>query len=109
MPFQIPTVDEVRVAASIADVPVTDAQADAIIETVKNFESRNTDCLGLKSWHIASGEHAFAQQFSGPKPFVEVHFHYLHGDPQQLESAPLGLEVTLFSVDGTVRSSQDYG
>ena len=111
MPFQIPTIDEVRVAGSIAEVPVTDAQASAIIETIEHFESTHTPCMGLKSWHIASGDRAFAYRplLSGADAFVEVHFHYLHEDPKQLESAPLGLEVTLFNPDGSVRSSQDYG
>ena len=49
---------------------------------------------------------AYRPLLAGDEAFVEVHFHYL---PEQLEQAPLGLEVTLFNPDGSVRSSQDFG
>ena len=99
--------DEVLVAGSIAGVPVTQAQAEAIVATIAHFESPDTPCLGLKSWTVAEPEIAFAPQLDDS--FVEIHFHYLSDDSLQLESAPLGLEVTLFNADGTVRSSQDFG
>lgn len=107
MPVPAATVDEVLVAGSLAGVPVSLAQAQAIVDTIAHFESPDTDCLGLKSWTVAEPEIAFAPQVDDT--FVEVHFHYLPAEPLRLESAPLGLEVTLFNVDGTVRSSQDFG
>ncbi len=107
MPASPATVDEVLVAGSLAGVPVTQAQAEAIVATIAHFESPETACLGLKSWNVADPEIAFAPQVDDS--FVEVHFHYLPEDSAQLESAPLGLEVTLFNTDGTVRSSQDFG
>jgi hypothetical protein len=105
------TADQVLVAGALANVPVNAAQADAIVETITHFESDETPCLGLKSWHIAGEDNALAYRplLSGDDAFVEVHFHYLSEDPRQIESAPLGLEVTLFNPDGTVRSSQDFG
>jgi hypothetical protein len=108
MPFPIPTVDEVLVAGSLAGVPVTLAQAQAITDTIAHFESPDTQCLGLKSWHIAPACEAMVYRplLAGDEAFVEAHFHYL---PEQLEASPLGLEVTLFNPDGTVRESQDFG
>jgi len=108
MASALPTVDEVLVAGSIAHVPVTPAQARAIIDTIGRIESPETPGLGLKSWHIAPADDAIAYRplLAGDEAFVEVHFHYL---PEQLEQAPLGLEVTLFNPDGSVRSSQDFG
>ena len=104
----VPTIEEVLVAGSIAEVPVTTAQAQAIVDTIERFESPENPCMGLKSWHIAPADHALAYRplLAGDEAFVEVHFHYL---PEQLEAAPLGLEVTLYNPDGSVRSSQDYG
>ena len=108
MPSALPTLDEVLVAGSIANVPVTPAQAHAIIATIERLEDPNNGCLGLKSWHIAPADDAIVYRplLAGDEAFVEVHFHYL---PKQLEQAPLGLEVTLFNPDGSVRSSQDFG
>lgn len=107
MPVPVATVDEVLVAGSLAGVSVSIPQAQAIVETIAHFESRDTQCLGLKSWTVAEPEIAFAPEVDDS--FVEVHFHYLPEDSRQLESAPLGLEVTLFNADGSVRSSQDFG
>lgn len=107
MPVPAATVDEVLVAGSLAGVPVSLAQAQAIVETIAHFESPDTHCIGLKSWTVAEPDIAFAPQLDDS--FVEVHFHYLPEDSERLESAPLGLEVTLFNADGTVRSSQDFG
>jgi hypothetical protein len=108
MPSAIPTLDEVLVAGSIAHVPVTPAQADAIIATIERIESPENPGLGLKSWHIAPADDAIAYRplLAGDEAFVEVHFHYL---PEQLEVSPLGLEVALFNPDGSVRESQDFG
>jgi hypothetical protein len=108
MPFPIPTVDEVLVAGSLAGVPVTLAQAQTITDTIAHFESPDTQCLGLKSWHIAPAGEAMVYRplLAGDEAFVEAHFHYL---PEQLEASPLGLEVTLFNPGGTVRESQDFG
>ena len=108
MAFPLPTIDEVLVAGSLAGVPVTRAQAQALIDTIEHFESPESPCLGLKSWHIAPAGEAMVYRplLAGDEAFVEVHFHYL---PEQLEASPLGLEVTLFNPDGTVRESQDFG
>jgi hypothetical protein len=108
MPLPLPTIDEVLVAGSLAGVPVTPSQAQAIIDTVAHFEAPETPCLGLKSWHIAPAGEAMVYRplLAGDEAFVEAHFHYL---PEQLEASPLGLEVTLFNPDGTVRESQDFG
>lgn len=108
MPSPMPTLDEVLVAGSIADVPVTPAQAQAIIDTIKRIDAPDAPCIGLKSWHIASAAEALAYRplLAGDEAFVEVHFHYL---PEQVETAPLGLEITLFNPDGSVRDSQDFG
>ena len=108
MAFPLPTVDEVLVAGSIADVPVTREQAHAIIATIERFESPETPCLGLNAWHIASAAEAMLYRplLTGDAAFVEVHFQYLHDD---LEVTPPGLEVTLFNLDGSVRDSQDFG
>jgi hypothetical protein len=108
MAFPLPTTDEVLVAGSLAGVPVTPAQARAIIGTIEHFDSPESPCLGLKSWHIAPAGEAMVYRplLAGDEAFVEAHFHYL---PTQLESSPLGLEVTLFNPDGTVRESQDFG
>jgi hypothetical protein len=108
MAFAPPTCDEVFVVGSLAGVPVTTAQAQAILDTIQHFESPESPCLGLKSWHVASGDETIADP---PRPdedvsFVEVHFHYL---PDNVEVAPLGLEVTLFNPDGSVLGSQDFG
>lgn len=108
MPSQVPTLDEVLVAGSLAGVPVTPAQAQAVVDTITHIESPESPCLGLKSWHIAPADEAMVYRplLSGDEAFVEVHFHYL---PHQVETAPLGLEVTLFNPDGSVRESQDFG
>jgi hypothetical protein len=108
MAFPLPTLDEVLVAGSLADVPVTPRQAQAIVDTIVHFESPESPCLALKSWHIASVGEAMVYRplLAGDGAFVEVHFHYL---PEGLEASPLGLEVTLFHPDGSVRESQDFG
>lgn len=108
MAHAVPTIDEVLVAASLAEVTVTTAQAQAIIDTIGRIESSEGRCIGLKSWHIAGGRdaHAYWPLLAADDAFVEVHFHYL---TDQIETAPLGLEVTLFNPDGSVRYSQDYG
>ena len=108
MALPLPTLDEILVAGSLAGIPVTRAQAQAIIDTIERFESPASPCLGLKSWHIAPAGQAMVYRplLAGDDAFVEVHFHYL---PEQLEATPLGLEVTLFNPDGSVRESQDFG
>jgi hypothetical protein len=108
MAFPIPTVDEVLVAGSLAGVPVTPAQAQAVVATVEHFESPESPCLGLNSWHIASATESmlYGPPLAGDAALVEVHFQYLH---DELEVSRPGLEVTLFNPDGSVRNSQDFG
>jgi len=108
MPSQVPTLDEVLVAGSLAGATVTPAQAQAIVETIKHFECPESPCLGLKSWHIASADEAIADRprSAGDDAFVEVHFRYV---PDHIEVASLGLEVTLYNPDGGVLESQDFG
>jgi hypothetical protein len=108
MPFPIPTVDEVLVAGSLAGVPVTPEQAHAVIATVEHFESPESPCLGLNSWHVASANESmlYGPPLAGDSALVEVHFQYLHDD---LEVSRPGLEVTVFNRDGSVHNSQDFG
>src|ERR1700751_3039020 len=106
MSFAIPTIDEVLVAGALVNVPVTPAQARAVVESIERFEAPDSPCLGLKSWHIPSpGQAIPPPRRAGDEAFVEVHFHYL---PENVELTPLGLEVTLFNPAGTVLSPQDF-
>lgn len=109
MPSHIPTLAEVLVAGSLAGATVTPAQTQAIIDTIEHFESPESPCLGLKSWHIAAADEAIADRprsAGDDEAFVEVHFRYI---PDHVEIAPLGLDVTLYNRDGGVLESQDFG
>jgi hypothetical protein len=107
----MPTVDpsEILAAGSLIDVAVTSAQAEAIAAQLLVYDKPETPCLGLHSWRIPPRADAFSDANApGPGP-VEVHFHYLPEEPHHIESEHVGLEVTIYELDGSVSNSQDYG
>jgi len=93
------TASEIRALATQAELPISDAQITAIVDTIAVYESDDSPCAGLH--HLSLGD----ARMSACAGAVEAEFSYLHrGLPRHL-----GLEVTVFAVDGTVVHSQDFG
>lgn len=93
------TASEIRALARQAHLPISDAQITAIVDAAAAYESDTSPCAGL---HHLSLSDARMPDFAGA---IEAEFSYLHqGLPRHL-----GLEVTVFAVDGTVVHSQDFG
>lgn len=90
---------DIRRAAEEAQIDITDAQVKAIAAQAAVYEQPETPAAGLH--HIVLEREGLANL---PEA-IEAHFHYLRLDsPSQL-----GLEVTIFGMDGEVRGSQDFG
>ena len=93
------TAEQIRESAARARLPISDAQVAALVATICVYESAASPCAGLH--HLSLGD-ARMTNFAGA---IEAEFSYLHrGLPRHL-----GLEVTVFAVDGAVVYSQDHG
>lgn len=85
----------------MTDHPLTDAQQHAIEAQAAVYGTDPTICQGLHHYTVKP-----ASEDAGPYPpgAVAAMFHYV---PENGEG--LGLEVTVYAVDGTVLDSQDFG
>jgi hypothetical protein len=90
---------DIKKAAHGMQLDISDAQAKAIAAQCAVYEHADSPAAGLH--HIVIERDAF----TGLRRTVQVRFHYLHhGLPSNL-----GLEVTIFGVDGEPVDSQDFG
>lgn len=92
------TAAEIRAIAARARLPISDAQVHAIADQAAVYESDASPAAGLH--HIT-----LARDTATAAGAIAASFHYLHlGLPRDL-----GLEVTVFGVDGDAIYSLDFG